>query len=388
MPPWQSSAFRPFHLLGALAAVVLTGGPALAWIGVAPGSFAALHAHEMLFGFSLAVIAGTVLTALPSWAGTAPVQGAALVQLVGLWLLGRAALALAGWLPAFVVAAADLALPLVLMVRIAPQLLRLAERRWLLVLLPLLGLAAANATWHFAQAGGDSALAAAALRGALWAVVVMFSLAGGLFTPAFTANVAAERGRRAPDPASVPLEAAALTLLLALVLADLGAADPRWIGPLATSATLVHALRVIRWRGWTAVHDPLVAAMHLGFAWMLAALALKAAAGFGAPWPEATWVHAFTVGALGTMKITLMTRVALRHTGRPLVAPAELPWLLLLINAAALARLGAALNGGAGMLLAGSRLLLAGAALAWMLAFGLWAGRHVRILLAPSLPRH
>ena len=31
--------------------------------------------------------------------------------------------------------------------------------------------------------------------------------------------------------------------------------------------------------------------------------------------PEPIWTHAFTVGALGLMMLSLMTRVSLRHTG-------------------------------------------------------------------------
>jgi uncharacterized protein involved in response to NO len=376
--PWLGSAFRPFHLLGAAAAVVFIAGGALAWLGLAAPIFGAWHAHEMVFGFALAVIAGTLLTALPSWAGTPPVQGRTLALLVAAWLAGRAACAGAAWLPSGLVAVADLALPVSMIVLLAPQLLRVAQRRYLLVVVVLCAFAAANGAWHFAHAAGDAAGAARALRAALWTVVVLFTLAGGLFTPAFTANVLAERGRGAPAHASLPLEVLALAATVALAAADVAAAPPAVVGSAALAAIATQGWRVARWRGWRAADEPLVAGMHLGFVWLLAALVLKAGAALGAPWPEATWVHAFTVGALGSMKIALMTRVALRHTGRALVAPRWLPWLLLLASAAAAVRVGASMFGWPAA-------ALALAAALWGTAFAAWLAQHSRMLVTPSL---
>ena len=391
--PLLSSAFRPFYLLGAFYAVLLT----VAWLGAYLGAWDVpsvgtplrlWHGHEMLFGFAAAIITGIVLTALPSWAGTEEIRGGRLALLVFLWLGGRIAFWAAPWLPPLAPAVIDLLLFPAAFLMLAPQLARASNRLYLLLLPILLALAAANGVYHVGIHAAHTHLAGLGLRGALYAIIVLYVLKGGVLTPIFTGNALREKGRGRQAPFNVELEMLAAGVVLLLAALDLAGARPLWIGLAALACALVHAARTARWKGWRLPDVPLVFVMHLGFAWLIFAFALKAMAELSGLVPEATWVHAFTVGALGTMKITLMTRVALRHTGRPLVAPAELPWLLLLINAAALARLGAALNGGAGMLLAGSRLLLAGAALAWMLAFGLWAGRHVRILLAPSLPRH
>jgi uncharacterized protein involved in response to NO len=135
---------------------------------------------------------------------------------------------------------------------------------------------------------------------------------------------------------------------------------------------------VARWRGWLVARDPLVGAMHLGFVWLLAALLLKALVHLGAAWPEALWVHAFTAGALGSMMLALMTRVVLRHTGRALVAPRSLPWLLLLANAGALLRLAAPAFG---------PWAWAAAAWFWALAFAAWLAPKAPMLWRASLPR-
>ena len=54
----------------------------------------AWHAHEMVWGYLAAVIAGFLLTAIPNWTGRLPVAGPALALLVALWLAGRLALLL------------------------------------------------------------------------------------------------------------------------------------------------------------------------------------------------------------------------------------------------------------------------------------------------------
>lgn len=382
--PWLAAGFRPFYTLAVGYAVLLMGLIGIDFLLLAPPVFPRdWHGHEMIFGFALALIAGTVLTALPSWAGIPETQGGRLALLALCWLLGRVACFFAPQLPWPLVAACDLLLPLALVAHLAPRLLRLAQRRWCAPLAVFALLALANLAWHAASAAGDTQAAATALRAAVWAVLVMYTLAGGLVTPVFTANVLAARGRGAPRPSRQALEIAALLAIAAAAIADLGGVGGAggYRPAAAALAWLAFALqlwRVLRWRGWRAADDLLVAAMHLGFVWLLLALALHALAQSGAAWAQGLWVHAFTVGALGSMLLTLMTRVALRHTGRPLAAPAALPGLLAAVHAAAVLRLAApALDHWA----------WPAASLLWALAFAVWLAQHLAIMLRASLPR-
>ncbi|MBL8289811.1 MAG: NnrS family protein [Rubrivivax sp.] len=381
--PWLAAPFRPFYLLGAGYAVLLMAVAGLGFAGVPPRAIFPLawHGHEMVFGFAMAIVAGTLLTALPTWAGTAPMHGARLALLAGLWLLGRAGGVVSSVQPAvpwFAVAAADAALPLAMMVLLAPQLARLPQRRWRMVLVVLAAFAAANVGWHAAFAAGDSAGASRALRAALWVMVMLYTLAGGLFTPVFTANVLAERGLPALAPRRWPLEAATVLLTLAAALADLALAAPRPpAGALAMAAAIAQAWRLARWRGWQTRTDPLVWAMHAGFAWLVVALVFAGATHFGWIEARASWQHAFTAGALGSMMLGLMTRVALRHTGRAAAAPRWLPLALLAVSAATVLRLGAPWLGTAAW---------TAAALLWALAMAAWWLRFAGPLLRPSLP--
>jgi uncharacterized protein involved in response to NO len=125
---------------------------------------------------------------------------------------------------------------------------------------------------------------------------------------------------------------------------------------------------------------PLLLVMHLGFAWLVLAFALKAAAELSGVVPEAAWLHAFTVGSLGLMMLGLMTRVSLRHTGRPLVVPHSMLVAFGLVFAAALLRLAATVHGF-------GPVVIALAAAMWAAAFALYFHCFWRSLLAPSLPR-
>ena len=48
--------------------------------------------------------------------------------------------------------------------------------------------------------------------------------------------------------------------------------------------------------------------------------------------------HALTVGAIGSLTLGMMSRVALGHTGRPITAPRVMSWAFAAIGAAALVR--------------------------------------------------
>lgn len=382
--PVLASGFRPFYLLGALYAPLLAVGGAAAFFGAVAldpaGGLALWHGHEMLFGFASAIVIGTLLTALPSWAGTPELRGAPLAVLVAAWGLGRLALWLAPWLPPWAVALADLILWPAFCAMLAAPLWRVRNRRYRL-LLPIAGaMALANLAYHAAVLGGQTAVAGSALRAAVWALLILFTLKGGLLTPIFTGNALRELGRGEQARFLMPLEGLALALLLALAAADLGGAGPAVSGGLAAACALVQGGRALRWRGWRVADQPLLPAMHLSFLWLVLALALKAAADLAGAAPASAWLHAFTVGALGLMMLALMTRVVLRHTGRPLVVPPVLraaAWAMFLAAVLRLAATWLGLGPAA----------VATAVLLWAAAFVVYALRFSTMLVTPSLPR-
>jgi len=380
-----SSAFRPFYFLGTLYAVLLvavwTGSFLGLWDVPSVGTPLRLwHGHEMIFGFAAAIIAGIVLTALPSWAGTEDICGGRLALLVLLWLLGRIAFWAAPWLPALAPAMADLLLFPAVFLMVAPQLWRASNRLYLLLLPILLALAAANAAYHYGILAAHTHLAGLGLRGAIYAIIVLYVLKGGVLTPIFSGNALREKGRGEQAPFNVELDMLAVGVVLLLAALDLAGARPLWTGLAALACAGVHAVRTARWRGWLLADVPLVFVMHLGFAWLVFAFALKAIAELTGWIPESAWLHAFTLGSLGMMMLGLMTRVSLRHTGRPLVVPGTMKLAYGMMFAAALIRLAATVHGlGDGA--------VALAAVLWGLTFLLCFATFGAMLVRPSLPR-
>ena len=81
----------------------------------------------------------------------------------------------------------------------------------------------------------------------------------------------------------------------------------------------------MRWRlaGWQTRHvlyEPLLWAMHLGYAWLIIGLAVKGLAALTGFLPSSIAIHGITIGAIGTMTLAIMSRASLGHTGRKLAA--------------------------------------------------------------------
>jgi len=377
-PALFSAGFRPFFLGAALWSALAVpvwlmifagheGAPALApmvW-----------HAHEMVYGYGAATLAGFLLTAIPNWTGRLPLQGAPLAGLVGLWAAGRAVL-LVPAVGAVAATIVDLAFPLVFLAVVAREII--AGRNWrnLPMVAALAALLAGNALVH-ADALGVSASADAGNRLGIATLLMLISLVGGRIVPSFTRNwlVKALPGATEPAPFDrfdrAVLALTAIALVLWVVVPDASASAVA-----ALAAGLAIAARLARWRGGRTWREPLVLVLHVGYAWLALGLILLGLDAFVPLLPPSAALHALTVGAIGTMTLAVMTRASLGHTGRALAAGRGTVAIYMLVTIAALLRLHAPLAGSRYLLL----LALAGAA--WSAAFGLFA-----LLYAPALAR-
>lgn len=377
-PVLLRQGFRPLFLgaaLWALAAMLL-------WIAALQGYMAiptafdpvAWHVHEMLFGFVVAAIAGFLLTAIPNWTGRMPLQGLSLAGLVVVWLAGRLAILGSEWTGAVVAAALDLAFLLLLLGVVLREIL--AGRNWRNLPMPvaLAGLLAANALTH-ADVAGIAATGPLGQRLGIGIVVLLISLVGGRLIPSFTLNWLRKRGEaRLPARFGAP-DRVALGLIAAALAAWVIAPESGVAGAAMVAAGLAALVRLARWRGHLTLVEPLVWSLHLGFAWLPVGLVLTGLGALFAGMLQVAGLHALTAGAMGGMTLAVMTRATLGHTGRPLTADRWTAGIYLLVAAAAALRVAAPFA--AGMYLP----LLWTSALAWSLAFGLFAVRYGRLLL-------
>lgn len=369
-----ASGFRPFFLgaaiYGPLSLVLWllarnTGSPAYA-------SSALWHGHELLFGFAAALVCAILLTAIPSWTGAREIRGAPLAVLAALWLCGRLAMNAFEWLPPLLIGVVDCALLPFLIVFLSFTVRKARKRLFWWTLPPLFAFTAGNLAFHLANPYWGLLLGVHALA-------FLFTLYGGLFIPAFTRRYLQARGEHSAA-ILMPLEYATAAAMVAFAVSDLLEFSTAWMTAAALLAAAVHGVRFARWRGWRVAGEPMLWPLHLGYAWLIAGLVLRAAAELTPSVPREAWIHAFTLGAYGMLKIGLMPRVALRHTGRPMVVAPAMRAAFFLVFAGALLRLAYSIEGLGEWALASSVLL-------WGAAFVVFLSLYGAILLRPSLPR-
>ena len=373
--------FRPFFLLAGLSAPVLVA----LWLAVLagvlplPGTVAPMswHAHEMLFGFAGAAIAGFLLTAVPSWTGTSALADRPLAALVALWLAGRIASlppVADGWIATMI----DLAFFPALGAALAAPLLRAGKWRNTAFLLLLGLMTVGNLLFRLEWLGLTAETQAQGIALVTGVVLMMIAVIGGRIVPAFTRNALRARGDMTEVGSPPAVDKLALALTVAVVAVDVVLPGSALAGALALAAASAHAVRLAHWRGDRTLHDPLLWILHLGYAWIVVALGLKAAWLLGGFAIGATWLHALTAGAFATMILAVMSRAALGHTGRTLVAPRATAVGYVLLTLAALVRIAAPqlpfVNYTDGLAVAG---------VLWTLAFGLFVLDYAPMLLRP-----
>jgi len=311
---WQLG-FRPFYLLASLFAALSVPLWALqfaGWLGHPYLAGPTWHAHEMLFGFTLAVIVGFLFTAGRNWSGQPTPTGLPLAALAILWIAARILVVTPyGW----AAAAANTAFPLLAAAGLGLALVRGRNRRNYFFALLLVLLSIAVLIVHLAQLGVLRLPAWIGIGLGLDIVLFIVSVMAGRVVPMFTNNGIA--GAAAARHAGLERMVLGATLLLLPVdaLSLHGAA----ITVVLAAAAAAHLLRWWYWQPWKTLRTPLVWVLHAAYLFIVVHLGLRALAEAAVLAPSAA-THALTVGAAGTMMIGMMTRTARGHTGRPLVA--------------------------------------------------------------------
>ena len=315
--PLLSYGFRPFFLAATVFAVLdMTFWIAALTLGLGiGGSYGALtwHAHEMLFGYASAALAGFMLTAIPNWTGRLPVSGMPLLVLVALWVIGRLAMAMpdVAGLPASM--AIDAAFLPALAFVAGREIV--AGKNWknLKILGALIALSTANVGFHVsAVVLGDITLVS---RLTVSIYVMLVALIGGRIIPSFTRNwLVKGGGTKLPAPFD-RLDTISLALLLGALVSWTTSPDG-WPTAIASAlAASAQGHRLFRWQGWRTVDEPILVVLHLAYAFIPIGLSAVAAGALG--WLSApSALHLLTVGVIGNMTFAVMTRASLAHTGR------------------------------------------------------------------------
>ena len=376
--PVLAKGFRPFFMLASAWAAFAMPLWLLMLAGrAAPGTYLAgpfWHAHEMLFGFTLAVVAGFLLTAIANWTQRETVVGWTLGALAGLWIVGRVAMLAAGRLPAPLVAAVDLAFLPALAVACARPIVATANRRNYQFVAMLGALFLANLAMHL---GGLGVAPAWLHRGGVAAVdlyVVMILVMTGRIVPMFTRNatgIESIHGQPRLDRLAVGGAVAVLGL-------DVLAVAESAVAAVAAATAVAVVARATTWGARYTVRHPLLWILHAGHLWIAMGLALRAVALWAPAFGGTMALHAITVGGIGGLTLGMMTRVTLGHTGRPLQVPAIVAFAFAAVLASALARVVGPPLGPAAWL---PSMVVSGALFAG--AFAIYLAAYLPVLVAP-----
>lgn len=269
------------------------------------------HAHEMIYGYLAAIIAGFLMTAIPNWTGRLPVMGWPLALFVMVWFAGRIAMFVSGGLGA---AGID-ALFLLLLAGFAwREVLRGKNWRNLPICIFVSLFALGNILFH---AEGYTGLPiGTGQRFGLGIAIMLISLIGGRIIPSFTINwMKKAQIAKLPAPFNnfdkMTLAATAIVVISWIILPQATLAGYGWL-----LIGILHSIRLARWRGWKTFPEPLVAILHVGYAWLpLTFFAMSAAIFRPDIVAPSHALHFLTAGAIGQMTMAVMTRATLGHSG-------------------------------------------------------------------------
>ncbi|MDD5228486.1 MAG: NnrS family protein [Methylococcales bacterium] len=373
--PLFALGFRAFFLLAGLAAL----GLLILWRGMTEGTIAPSayfigtywHAHEMLLGYTVAVIAGFLLTAVSNWTGKITLHGNALVGLSLLWLYGRILPFYAGLLPDELIALVDFAFLPILTYVIANHLIRAKNYKNLLFVGLLILLMLGNGLIHVQMLGLCNDSAAIGVQIVLATIVVMILVIAGRVFPFFT-----EKGLKGVSiPRNQQLDILAVGSALVLFTLQLVGISGTFLALIALTTAILNSWRLASWFVFRIWFVPLLWVLYLGYGWLILGFILTAFAEWELVLPSLA-IHAFTVGGIGILTLGMMARVSLGHTGRAMKASNVIVSAFVLMNVAALFRVILPMT-----FTSSSNILIYLAVLAWLAAFALFIFVYAPILV-------
>ncbi len=314
--PLFNLGFRPFFLLAAafaLTSILFWGGSfvyrwPLPHLPFAPASW---HAHEMIFGYGMAVVAGFLLTAVRNWTRLPTLHGYALAGLATLWLAAR----MIDWiipgqiLPIMLL---DLTFNIWLSVAIFIPILRAKKHDQIGIAAKIVLLMLANLSFYLGAFGIlEQGIAWGLYSGLYFLLALVFTITRRVL-PMFI-----ERGVGYPVTLrnSKWIDRSGLIVFLLFWMADVFWRNVPVTAALAGALFVIHTLRLAGWHTRGIWKKPLLWVLYLGYGGATIGFLLKALAPFISLSPTLA-LHAFALGGIGMITAGMMARISLGHTGR------------------------------------------------------------------------
>ena len=331
--------FRPFFLGASIYSVVVV----LFWLAIYGFNIYfpirgltifQWHAHEMIYGYSLAVIAGFLLTAVKNWTGIQTARGIVLAIIFSLWLAARL-LFLSGSIFIEVAAIFDLLFVISLIIATASPVIRARNWRQLGILSNLILLAVANSVFYLGYTGILEQGMYWGIYGGLYLVIGMILILGSRVIPFFI-----ERGVGYPVQLYNPgwLTPLVLLIFIAFFISELFLHDKYLTGSTASVLFIIFLIRLTGWHTPGIWRKPLLWGLYVAMLFIIAGFlmfALNAYAGTS----KYLAIHALAYGGIGMITVSMMARVSIGHTGRNVnEPPVIITYILVLLTAGSIAR--------------------------------------------------
>ena len=326
---WEMG-FRPFFLLASLYAAVSVGLWAAVyfhgaqWVheGVMPTYW---HAHELVYGYGFAVVAGFLLTAVSNWTNRQTINGWKLVLLTALWILGRLLyLFHAPWL---ITAVVETLFALGLLVAVSVPMYQVKQWNNLTIFASkVVTLAIGNLLFYLGMAGELAEGMRWGLYTGLYLIVALIFTMGRRVIPFFI-----ERGigYEVQLTNSKVVDLTSLIGLLGLWIAELVVPNSIWTIVFAAVTASAQMVRLYWWYAKGLWKKPLIWVLWSGLAWVTIGLLMKVVAEVQGIPAYAAW-HAIAYGGIGLVTLGMMSRATLGHTGRSVFEPPKSIGLLFL----------------------------------------------------------
>jgi len=335
------------------------------------------HAHEMVFGFSGAVLVGFLMTAVKNWTGLPTLRGPLLVLTMACWLTLRMGLT------------AENADPFALAI--------LAAIYWFIPTVYFCFMVAKAGLWRnlilaFVMTGmgvldGLSILQADELQvalhyiyGGVFVMLLAVTIISGRVFPFFTAR--ATNTPKVENHPVIELAAVMLHLFWLVWIILHGLHDREFtVAVLATLTASVHTLRFLRWNFVLSLSNPMLWSLYGGYLFLIFGFAALAFYHLGIIDNVSAALHLLTVGVIAGLIYSMTTRVSLGHTGRVIVASKNVVTGFYIMLVAAVAR------GLLPLILPASWTVLCYwlSAFLWCVAFAIWLWEFLPILITPRV---
>jgi uncharacterized protein involved in response to NO len=380
------SPYRPFFILAAISSLFYMTIWTLFYTFKLPLNFENIsptmwHAHEMLFGYTMAVVAGFLLTVEKYWLGKNIDRKSILLTLVIIWIAARVSifLTLITNIPYEIGAILDCLFMIVLTIRVAYPII--SARAWdkMGLVAHIAIIAAANVVFYLGLSGVISNGQYLGVYSALYLVISIILLMGRRMIPIFIRN--GLEFKFEPKNWRV-IDILSLVFFVLFFIYDLFFTSPITVSIISGILAIIYSIRLFGWYSNKIWSKPLLWVLFVAYSWIAVGFTLKFLSLYFNIFGFLS-LHSFTYGGIGIITMGFMSRVILGHTGRNVFEPPKiLFWIFSILFAGAIVRVFFPLID-----ITRYQIWIGASQLLWILSFLIFAVVYLPMLFRPSIEK-